>query len=324
MRRERDGDGDGEMEVDEGRSRRSGETAGPVSRAGPERERDAGFPSTYSQIDPDVLEAMGEDERRRLRAHYDEEASRRSREATMTRRGVVARKTANARARGRAGAAAAEANRLARMFSAKPEGDEAPARTRARVPDAETHANLDHLDDHLDEEDDEDDGENRRTLRATSARDAPASPSSPGSRGGGDGSTTVAVKDDDAVDGLVAALETCVESLAGNDADAAADADADADAVALGAAADLLEEQGVAFAEAHALEWTARLMRRGKSLATRYPERWRVHFERAWRGVAAAVAREYDGATLSLDEGDGNRAPRGEGKITIGPKVGGT
>ena len=62
----------------------------------------------------------------------------------------------------------------------------------------------------------------------------------------------------------------------------------------------------------------------GKSLATRHPERWGVHFERAWRGVTAAVAREYDGATLSLDEGDGNRAPRGKGKITIGPKVGTT
>ena len=60
-------------------------------------DADGGFPSTYSQIDPDVLEAIGEDERRRLRAHYDEEA-RRSREAP-TRRGVVARKTANARAR---------------------------------------------------------------------------------------------------------------------------------------------------------------------------------------------------------------------------------
>ena len=216
------------------------------------------------------------------------------------------------------------------MFSAKPDRDEAPARARARarspvpvpvpVPDAETHANLDHLDDHLEEDDDEDDGENHRTLPALSARDAPASPEMPGSRVREDASTTALVEDDDAVDGLVAALETCVESLAGNDEDE----DADADAAALGAAADLLEDQGVAFAEAHMLEWTARLMRRGKSLATRHPERWRVHYERAWRGVAAAVAREYDGATLSLDEGDGNRAPRGKGKITIGPKVGGT
>ena len=334
MRRERDGECDGDVEVDEGRSRRACDTAGVVPRAGPEPdpdpEPDAGFPSTYSQIDPDVLEAIGEDERRRLRAHYDEEAARRSREATTTRRGVVVRKTANARARGRAGAAAAEANRLARMFSAKPDRDEAPARPRARVPvpDAETHANLDHIDHHLDEEDDEDGGENHRTLPATYARDAPASPSPPGLRVCREAATTVAIEDDDAVDGLVAALETCVESLAGNDADASADAsadaDADADAAALGAAADLLEDQGVAFAEAHMLEWTARLMRRGKSLATRHPERWRVHFERAWRGVAAAVAREYDGATLSLDEGDGNRAPRGKGKITIGPKVGAT
>ena len=86
-------------------------------------------------------------------------------------------------------------------------------------------------------------------------------------------------------------------------------------------AADLLEDQGVAFAEARMLEWTARLMRRAASLATTFPERWRVHFERAWRGVAAAVAREYDGATLSLEVRDGN--PRGEGKITVGPKVGG-
>ena len=314
-----------EAEADEGRLRRAGEMAEDVSRAGemaedvsraeldsdPDPEpgpgpsepgasepgasepgasdpdADGGFPSTYSQIDPDVLEAIGEDERRRLRAHYDEEA-RRSREVP-TRRGVVVRKTANARARGRA----AEANRLARMFSAKPHRDGAPTVR-------ETRANLDHLDHHL-EDDDEDDG-----ARNGFARDAPVSYAS----------TTERVDGDDAVDGLVAALETCVESLAGNDA-----VRSDANAAALGAAADLLEDQGVAFAEARALEWTARLMRRAASLATTFPERWRVHFERAWRGVAAAVAREYDGATLSLEVRDGN--PRGEGKITVGPKVGG-
>jgi len=317
-----------EAEADEGRLGRAGEMAEDVSRAGemaedvsraeldsdPDPEpgpgpsepgasepaasepgasdpdADGGFPSTYSQIDPDVLEAIGEDERRRLRAHYDDEA-RRSREVTTTRRGVVVRKTANARARGRA----AEANRLARMFSAKPHRDGAPAVR-------ETRANLDHLDHHL-EDDDEDDG-----ARNGFARDAPASYAS----------TTERVDGDDAVDGLVAALETCVESLAGNDA-----VRSDANAAALGAAADLLEDQGVAFAEARMLEWTARLMRRAASLATTFPERWRVHFERAWRGVAAAVAREYDGATLSLEVRDGNRAARGEGKITIGPKVGG-
>ena len=318
-----------EAEADEGRLRRAGEMADDVSRAGemaedvsraeldsdPDPEpgpgpsepgasepgasdpdADGGFPSTYSQIDPDVLEAIGEDERRRLRAHYDEEA-RRSREAP-TRRGVVVRKTANARARGRA----AEANRLARMFSAKPHRDGAPA---GRV----TRANLDHLDHHL-EDDDEDDG--ARDGFARDAYDAGASTTARPSYA----STTARVDGDDVVDGLVAALETCVESLAGNDA-----VRSDANAAALGAAADLLEDQGVAFAEARALEWTARLMRRAASLATTFPERWRVHFERAWRGVAAAVAREYDGATLSLEVRDGN--PRGEGKITVGPKVGG-
>ena len=179
------------------------------------------------------------------------------------------------------------------MFSAKPHRDGAPAVR-------ETRAILDHLDHHL-EDDDEDD-----SARNGFARDAPASYAS----------TTERVDGDDAIDGLVAALETCVESLAGNDA-----VRSDANAAALGAAADLLEDQGVAFAEARALEWTARLMRRAASLATTFPERWRVHFERAWRGVAAAVAREYDGATLSLEVRDGN--PRGEGKITVGPKVGG-
>ena len=67
---------------------------------------------------------------------------------TPTRRGVVVRKTANARARGRE--PSAEANRLARMFSAKPHRDGAPA-------GRETRANLDHLDHHL-VDDDEDDG----------------------------------------------------------------------------------------------------------------------------------------------------------------------
>ena len=278
----------------------------PARRAGKRKDAggdagDDGLPASFSQIDPEVLEAIGEEEARTLRAHYERAA----------REKIMRARRAGARTRSKGGKnAAAAGQKNAASFFAKTSPDP-PRRTRVAVAD------------------DGDDG-----IRATDICDDRGGDREGDREGGPFATATNCVsrthasavrterkenvyapaRSDEEVDALAASLETAVhalvaeasESFVGGDEGTRPSESTAADAVCLetlDAAAVVLQDQACAFVRDDALEWTQRLMLRGLELcgaSAAHATFWKPRFDEARARVDRTVRREHDGAVLVL------------------------
>ena len=286
-----------------------GAAASPQARRAGERNRagDDGLPASFSQIDPEVLEAIGEEEARTLRAHY--ERVDREKRARARRAGARVRSKGGKNAAAAAAAAAAGQKNAASFF----------AKT---FPDPSRRTPRDDATDRVvaDDADDDDDG---CAMDADDVRDDVLRETSGASRGSHARPTEeevyASVRSDAEVDSLVASLETAVHALVAEAAAASRDSPDSGDEGArrspreprgfqnvsetLDAAAIALQDQARAFVRDDALEWTQRLMLRGLELcgaSAAHGTFWKPRFDEARARVDETVRREHDGAVLVL------------------------
>ena len=274
--------------------------AGKRNRPSDDGSPDDGLPASFSQIDPEVLEAIGEEEARTLRAHYERVA--REKRARAWRAGARTRSKG-----GRNASAAAVGQKTAASFFAKTFPERTPrddATDRVVADDA----------------DDDDDG---CAMDADDVRDDVLRETRGASRGSHARPTEeevyASVRSDAEVDSLVASLETAVHALVAEAAAASRDSPDSGDEGArrspreprgfqnvsetLDAAAIALQDQARAFVRDDALEWTQRLMLRGLELcgaSAAHGTFWKPRFDEARARVDETVRREHDGAVLVL------------------------
>ena len=278
----------------------AGPSVSAAARNGPAEKRaaakpkkndagDDGLPASFSQIDPEVLEAIGEEEARTLRAHYE----RAAREKTMRARRAGGRARSKG---GRSNAVAAAGQKNAASFFAKTKTNPEPdppreLKNRATRDDGTRRVVA------ADADDDDDDDDEDEAMAVPSFVDD--------DREGDDDSAAeiyVAPRSDAEVDALAASLETAVHALV------AKLCGGDHDSRVLGletldAAAEMLGDQACAFVLDDALEWTQRLMLRGLELcgaSAAHKTFWKPRFETAKTRVDETVRREHDGAVLVL------------------------
>ena len=290
--------------------------AGKRNRPSDDGSPDDGLPASFSQIDPEVLEAIGEEEARTLRAHYERVA--REKRARAWRAGARTRSKG-----GRNASAAAVGQKTAASFFAKTFPERTP---RDDATDRVVAARL---------ADDDDDG---RAVDADHGRDDALHETRSSSRGrerergparAAEDDVYASARSDAEVDALVASLETAVHALVEKAArlsdegtrfsfvrapDDPTDPPRGATVVSetLDAAAVALRDQACAFVRDDALEWTHRLMLRGLELcgaSAAHETFWKPRFDEARARVDETVRREHDGAVLVLRK----RQPRDRG-----------
>ena len=242
--------------------------AAPSAREEGDGVHDDGLPSSYSQIDAGFLEAIGEEERRRLREQY------------------AAARQLGGRAGPRTGGGQNRSTGTLRDL-----GDVCVVDTEGR---ATTSAVLE--DGWADGGGGTDGTDGARGLEASTADVDVEEKAVPRGDMLGEDAVVPLTRDAD-VDAFNAALEACVRLGASPERPPSPRG---ARASALVAAAELLAAQGIAQAEAHHLESVRRIMLCGRRLAEEHPRRWKGLFEGALRRVRAAVRREYQGAELVL------------------------
>ena len=279
----------------------------PARRAGKRKDAggdagDDGLPASFSQIDPEVLEAIGEEEARTLRAHYER----------VAREKIMCARRAGARTRSKGGKnAAAAGQKNAASFFTKTSPDP-PRRTRvANDGDDGTRA-TDICDDRSGDREGDREGGDFATATNGMTRDASAVRLK--NRAETEENVYAPARSDAEVDALAASLETAVhalvaeasETFVGGDEGTRPSGSTAADAVCLetlDAAAVVLQDQACAFVRDDALEWTQRLMLRGLELcgaSAAHATFWKPRFDEARARVDRTVRREHDGAVLVL------------------------
>jgi len=282
----------------------------PARRAGKRKDAggdagDDGLPASFSQIDPEVLEAIGEEEVRTLRAHYERAA----------REKIMCARRAGARTRSKGGKnAAAAGQKNAASFFAKTSPDP-PRRTRVAVADDGDDGirATDICDDRGGDREGDREGGHFATATNGITRDASAVRLK-NSSAETEENVYAPARSDAEVDALAASLETAVhalvaeasETFVGGDEGTRPSGSTAADAACLetlDAAAVVLQDQACAFVRDDALEWTQRLMLRGLELcgaSAAHATFWKPRFDEARARVDRTVRREHDGAVLVL------------------------